>query len=97
MVKIFVPVCSCLLNFLIPSVLENMIYLYIDEYFSFCLEILFYVELGSIFSNNRKYIWVRQAFASIQHGFFRSAENADLHNIIDVDGESIDFLLCQKL
>ena len=35
---------------------------------------------------------VRQAFSSVQHGFFRSIENADLHNIIDVVGESIGLL-----
>ena len=59
-------------------------------------ENLFCVELGSIFSNNRKYFWVRQAFASIQHGFFRSAENADLHSLIGVTGESVVFLFAKN-
>ena len=39
---------------------------------------------------------VRQAFASIQHGFFRSAENADLHSLIDVAGESVVFLFAKN-
>ena len=30
---------------------------------------------------NRKYFVVRQAFTSFQHGFLRSAENVDLHNL----------------
>ena len=70
-------------------------YVYIDEYFSFCLK-TFKVELGSVFSNYRKYFWVRQAFASIQHDFLRSAENADLHSLIDAAGESVVFLFAKN-
>ena len=39
---------------------------------------------------------IRQAFASNQHGFFRSAENADLHSSIDVIGESDVFLFAKN-
>ena len=39
---------------------------------------------------------IRQAFASIQHGFFRSAENADLHSLIDGIGESVVFLFAKN-
>ena len=73
-----------------------MNFIYIEEYFSFCLDTLFCFELGLIFSNNRKYFVIRQAFASIQHGFFRSAENADLHNLIDVIGEGVVFLFAKN-
>ena len=38
---------------------------------------------------NRKYFVVRQAFTSFQHGFLRSAENVDLHNLIGVIWENI--------
>ena len=39
---------------------------------------------------------IRQAFASIQHGFFRSAEIADLHSLIAGIGESVVFLFTKK-
>ena len=43
---------------------------------------LFWAELSPDLARNRKYFVVRQAFASFQHSFLRSAENVDLHNLI---------------
>ena len=36
---------------------------------------------------------VRQAFARIHHGFFRSAENVDFHNFIGVIWGNVFFII----
>ena len=43
---------------------------------------IFKAELGSDFSKRtEKYFSRRQAFTVFQHGFLRSEENVDLHNL----------------
>ena len=58
-----------------------------------CYFVLNYVQFSLITEN---IFVIRQAFASIQHGFFRSAKNVDHHCLIDVIRERDIFLFAKN-
>ena len=69
---------------------------YVDVGFSFCLVTLLKLNLDQISQGIEKIFSVRDKILPVfQHGFLRSEENVDLHNLSEMFGKMFIFLIFQ--